>query len=66
MEYWFKALQCKIWSTNTKPIFWERKKKLEALQKLSHYIRASSKLTLKFLKRLNEIFWALKCFVPGS
>ena len=23
MEYWFKAWECQIWLTNTKPFFWE-------------------------------------------
>ena len=34
-EYWFKALKCRIWLTNTKPIFWENEANFETLQKLS-------------------------------
>ena len=61
MESWFKALQCKIWLMNKKPIFWESKEKVEALQKLSPHIGVSYKVILKFLKSLNKIFRALKC-----
>ena len=34
-EYGFKALKCKIWLRNTKPVFWESKADVEALQKPS-------------------------------
>ena len=35
IEYWFKALLCQIWLTNTNSIFWESEAKLQTLQKLS-------------------------------
>ena len=60
IEYWFKALECQIWSTNTKVFFWESKAKLETLQKLSPYIGVSYKFALKSAKTLNRIFWAMK------
>ena len=34
MDYSFKALQCQIWSTNTKSFFWKNEAKRETLQKL--------------------------------
>ena len=37
-EYWFKALKCQIWLTNTKPFSWENEANLETLQKLSMYL----------------------------
>ena len=59
-EYWFKALKCQIWLTNTKPFFWESEANLETLQKLSLYIWVSYKFVLKFVKSLNRIFWAME------
>ena len=38
MDYLFKALQCQIWSTNTKSFFWKNEAKRETLQKLFLYI----------------------------
>ena len=38
MDYSFKALQCQIWSTNTKSFFWKNEAKRETLQKLFLYI----------------------------
>ena len=29
LEYWFKALKCQIWLTNTKPFFWESEANVE-------------------------------------
>ena len=68
IEYWFKALAYKIWSTNTKPFSWESEKNLETLHKLSAYIGVSYKFVLKSVKGLNRIsrvieYWfkALEC-----
>ena len=57
-EYWFKALKCQIWLTNTKLIFWERKANVETLQKPSLYNGVSYKFVLKSEESLNRIFWA--------
>ena len=57
-EYWFKALKCQIWLTNTKPFFWESEAKVETLPKPSPYIWVSYKFVLKSVKSLNRIFWA--------
>ena len=46
-EYWFKALKCQIWLTNTKPFSWESEANVEYLQKPSSYIWVSYKLVLK-------------------
>ena len=47
MEYFFKALQCQVWWTSTKPFFWESKTKLETLHKLSAHIGVTYKVVLK-------------------
>ena len=57
-EYWFKALECQIWSTNTKPFFWESETNLGTLQKLPPNIGVSYKFVLKSVKTLNRYFWA--------
>ena len=57
-EYWFKALKCQIWLTNTKPFFWESEANVETLQKPSPYIWVSYKFVLKSVKSLNRILWA--------
>ena len=57
-EYWFKALKCQFWLTNTKPFFWESEANVEALQNLSPYIWVSHKLVLKSFSSLNRILWA--------
>ena len=59
-EYWFKALKCQIWLTNTKPFFWESEAKVETLPKHSSYIWVSYKFVLKSVKSLNWILWATK------
>ena len=60
IEYWFIALECQIWSTNTKPFFWESEAKLETLQKLSASIGVTYKFVLKCLKSRNRIFLDIK------
>ena len=66
-EYWFKALKCQNWLTNTKPLFWENEANVETLQK-PPYILVSYEFALKSVKSLNRILWvseywfnALKC-----
>ena len=68
MEYWLKNLEWQIWSTNTKPFFWESKKNLVSLQNLIPSIGVFLKFVLNSVKNLNRIFWvieywfkALKC-----
>ena len=58
--YWFKALECQIWSTNTKPFFWENEANLGTHQILSPHIGVSYKFVLKSAKTLNRIFWAME------
>ena len=60
MEYWFKVLQCQIWSTHTKPFFWESEAKFETLQKLSVYIGVSYEFALKSFEGLNGFFWVIE------
>ena len=59
-EYLFKDLECKIWSTNTKPFFWKSETKLQTLEKLSPYIGVSKKFAFKTLNTLNRIFWPME------
>ena len=59
-EYWFKALQYQIWSTNTKPFLWESEAKFETLLKLSPCIRVSDKFVWKSVKTLNRTFFAME------
>ena len=59
-EYLFKDLECKIWSTNTKPFFWKSETKLQTLEKLSPYIGVSYKFAFKTLNTLNRILWPLE------
>ena len=73
MQYWFKAWECEIWSTNTKLFFWKRETKLQTLQKLSPYIGVSYKFVLKSVNSLNRFFWviqdwfeALECQVSST
>ena len=56
MEYWFKALKCQIWLSNTKPFFWDTEANLEPFQKLSRYILVSYKFVLKYVNSLRRIF----------
>ena len=60
-DYWFKALKCQIWLTNTKPFIWKTETNLETLQKISPYISVSCKLVLKSVNSLNPNYWATKC-----
>ena len=60
IDYWFKALECQIWSMNTKSFFWENKAKLKTLQKLSPYIVVFFKFPLKSINTLNQIFRAME------
>ena len=60
IEYWFKALECRIWLTSTKPFFWVSEGKLKNLQKLSPYLGVSYKFALKSVKSLNRIFWVFE------
>ena len=57
IEYWFKAVECQIWSTNTKAIFWKSETILGTLQKLSPYTGVAYKFVLKCAKNRNRIFW---------
>ena len=66
IEYWFKASECQIWSTNTKTIFWESETVLGTLQKLSPYIGVAYKFVLKCVRNLSwlwfsffQMFWML-------
>ena len=52
--------KCKIWSTNTKPFFWERVVNFETSKKLSRYFLVSYKLILKSVKSLNQISRAIE------
>ena len=56
MEYRFKALECQIWSTNTKLFAWEIDTNLGTVQNLFPYIRVSYKWVLNSAKILNWIF----------
>ena len=65
-KYWFKALKCQIWLTNTKPFFWKSEANVETLQKPSPYIWVSYKFVLKcgedlslFLLLFFRMFWIL-------
>ena len=60
MEYWFKALECQICSTNTKSFFWERETNLGTLQKHFPYIGVTYKFDLKSVKTLNPVFWVIQ------
>ena len=42
----FKALECQIWSTNTKPFSWESESNPGTLQKLSPYTGVAYKFVL--------------------
>ena len=57
-EYWFKALKCKMWLTNTKPFFSQREGNIEILQKLFPYIWVSYNFLWKSINSINRIFWA--------
>ena len=66
MEYWFKALKCQIWCTNTESFFWESETNIETLQKGSPYTWVFYKFILKSGKNLSwlwlllfRIFWML-------
>ena len=59
-EYWYMALKCQNWLTNTKLFFWESKANAETLQKLSPYISVSYKIVLKTVTSLNRILWPMK------
>ena len=58
MEYWFKALECQIWSTNTKPFFWGKKANFGTLQKLSPYTGVSYKFVLKCVRNLSWLWFS--------
>ena len=58
MEYWFKALECQIWSTNTKPFFRESETKLRFVQKLSPYIGVAYKFVLKCVRNLSWLWFS--------
>ena len=60
MEYCFKTWECRIWSTNTKPFFWEREAKMKTLQNLFLYIGVSYEFVLKSLKGQNPILWVIE------
>ena len=62
LEYWFKALKCQMWLTNTKPFFWESEGNVETLQKRSPYVWVSYKFILKLVTSLNPILWATECW----
>ena len=56
--YWFKALKCQIWLTNTKPFLWESDANVETLRKPSPYIWVSYKFVLKSGEDLG-LLWLL-------
>ena len=60
IEYWFKALEWQIWSTNTKVFYCKSMEKLEALKQLSPYIGASFTFCFKSVKSLNRMFSAIE------
>ena len=64
-EYWFKALKCQFWLTNTKPFFWESEANVESLQKRSPYISVSHKFVLKTVKILTRISWATEYWLKA-
>ena len=66
IEYWFKALECQIQSTNTKSFFWESEAKLEPLPKLSPYIGVFNESVLKSVKDLNRTFWVIEYWFKAS
>ena len=60
IEHCFKALECPICSTNTKPFFWESEANLKTLWKLSPYIGVSYRFAWKSPKSLNRTFWSME------
>ena len=72
-RYWFKALKCQIWLTNTKQFFWEREANLETIRNLSPYIWVFCKFVLKSVRSINWIqeaaeYWlkVLKCQISWT
>ena len=63
--YWFKALDCQIWLSNTKSFFRESEADVETLQKRSLCIGVFYKFALKSLKSLNWILWATESEVKA-
>ena len=61
IECWYKALKCKVGSTNTIPIFRKSEANLQTFWRLSINIGLSYKLLLKSPKNLNQMFWATEC-----
>ena len=59
-EYWFKALKCQIWLTNTKPFFWKNQANAKTLQNCSSYIWISYEFFLKSVTSLNRILWTME------
>ena len=65
-EYWFKALKCQIWLTNTKSFFWKSEAKVETLQKPSPYFWFCYKFVLKSEEHLRWLFYCFfECFECG-
>ena len=58
MEYWFKALKCQLWLTNTKPFSWESKASIETLKNLFSHTEVTYKLALESGKNLSWV-WSL-------
>ena len=56
----FKALECQIWSINTKSFFWESEAKLGTILKLSLHIGFIYIFVWKSVKSLNQIFRAIE------
>ena len=58
MEYWFKALECQIWLTNTNSFFWESETNLGTFQKLPSYISVGYKFVLKCVRNLSWLVFS--------
>ena len=58
--YWFNALKCQIWLTNTKPSFWQNEVNIETVQKRFSYLGVSYKFVYKSVRTKNRILWATK------
>ena len=53
LEYWLKACECQIWSSNRRRFFWETETNLGTLQKVLRYVGASYKFFLKCVRNFS-------------
>ena len=63
IEYWYKTLECQIWSTIRKLFSWESETKLQILQKRSLYVGVSYKLFWSLSKA--GIFWVIEYWLKA-